>query len=145
WWEVGLWSGGAWGGEGSVPGGGLGLINAIPAVEKGAAANAEARFGIQILRRALEEPMRQLARNAGEDGAVIIDTVRRLQKEQDDRTIGYNVLTGEVSSMPAQGLIDPGKVARSAVQNAVSIAGLLLTTEALITDIPEEKPAAPMP
>jgi len=131
--------------EGIVPGGGVALINAVGALVKVAAANDDEQFGIQILRRALEEPMRQLARNAGEDGAVIIDTVRRLQKEQDDRTLGYNVLTGEFGSMPAQGLIDPVKVTRSAVQNAVSIAGLLLTTEALVTDVPEEKPAAPMP
>ena len=89
--------------------------------------------------------MRILARNAGEDGAVIIDSVRRAQKEKGDTTYGYNVLTGEFGSMLEQGVVDPVKVTRSAVQNAVSIAGLLLTTEALITDIPEEKPAPPMP
>jgi chaperonin GroEL len=99
------------------------------------------RFGVQILKRALEEPMRQLAKNAGEDGAVIIDTVRRNQQSSGDVTYGYNVLTGEFG----QGVIDPVKVTRSAVQNAVSIAGLLLTTEALVTDIPEDKPAPPMP
>jgi chaperonin GroEL len=93
---------------------------------------------VQILRRALEEPMRQLAKNAGEDGAVIIDTVRRHQKEKGDTNYGYNVLTGELGSMLEQGVVDPVKVTRSAVQNAVSIAGLLLTTEALITDLPEE-------
>ena len=82
--------------------------------------------------------MRILARNAGEDGAVIIDTVRRNQQSSGDTTYGYNVLTGEFGSMLAQGVVDPVKVTRSAVQNAVSIAGLLLTTEALVTDIPEE-------
>ena len=79
--------------------------------------------------------------NAGEDGAVIIDTVRRHQKEKGDTSYGYNVLTGEFGSMLAQGVVDPVKVTRSAVQNAVSIAGLLLTTEALITEIPEKKKA----
>jgi chaperonin GroEL len=85
--------------------------------------------------------MRILARNAGEEGAVIIDTVRRHQKEKGDTSYGYNVLTGEFGSMLEQGVVDPVKVTRSAVQNAVSIAGLLLTTEALITDLPEETAA----
>jgi chaperonin GroEL len=131
--------------EGIVPGGGVALINAIPALDKVTFTNDDERFGVQILKRALEEPMRQLARNAGEDGAVIIDTVRRWQKDKGDTSYGYNVLTGEFGSMLEQGVIDPVKVTRSAVQNAVSIAGLLLTTEALITDIPEEKPMPPMP
>ncbi len=129
--------------EGIVPGGGVALINAAPALEKVQVANDDEKFGIQILRRALEEPMRQLAKNAGEDGAVIIDAVRRAQKERGDTSYGYNVLTGEFGSMLAQGVVDPVKVTRSAVQNAVSIAGLLLTTEALVTDIPEEKSAMP--
>jgi chaperonin GroEL len=131
--------------EGIVPGGGVALINAVPALDKVPTSNDDERFGVQILRRALEEPMRQLARNAGEDGAVIIDSVRRQQKEKGDTTYGYNVLTNEFGSMLEQGVVDPVKVTRSAVQNAVSIAGLLLTTEALVTDIPEEKPAPPMP
>jgi chaperonin GroEL len=131
--------------EGIVPGGGVALINVITALDKVQTVNDDERFGVQIMRRALEEPMRQLARNAGEDGAVIIDTVRRKHKEANDTTYGYNVLTGEFGSMLEQGVIDPVKVTRSAVQNAVSIAGLLLTTDALITDIPEEKSAPPMP
>jgi len=131
--------------EGIVPGGGVALINAIAALDKVQTGNDDERFGVQILRRALEEPMRQLARNAGEDGPVIIDTVRRAQKEHGDTTYGYNVLTGQFGSMLEQGVVDPVKVTRSAVQNAVSIAGLLLTTEALITDIPDEKSAPPMP
>jgi len=131
--------------EGIVPGGGVALINAIPALDKVAVSNDDERFGLQILRRALEEPMRILARNAGEEGAVIIDTVRRWQKEKSDTSYGYNVLTGQLGSMLEQGVVDPVKVTRSAVQNAVSIAGLLLTTEALITDLPEEKSAPPMP
>ena len=131
--------------EGIVPGGGVALLNAIPALDRVQVMYDDEKYGVQILRRALEEPMRQLARNAGEDGAVIIDTVRRLQKEKNDKNIGYNVLTGEFGSMIEMGIIDPVKVTRSAVQNAVSIAGLLLTTEALIADIPEEKPATPTP
>ncbi len=131
--------------EGIVPGGGVALINVISALDKVQPANDDERAAINILRRALEEPIRQLARNAGEDGAVIIDTVRRLQKEQGNTAIGYNVMTGEYGSMLEQGVIDPVKVTRSAVQNAVSIASMILTTDALVTDIPEEKPAAPMP
>ncbi len=131
--------------EGIVPGGGVALLNAIPALDRVQVTYDDEKYGVQILRRALEEPMRQLARNAGEDGSVIIDTVRRLQKEKNDKNIGYNVLTGEFGNMIEMGIIDPVKVTRSAVQNAVSIAGLLLTTEALIADIPEEKPATPTP
>jgi chaperonin GroEL len=129
--------------EGIVPGGGVSLINAISALDNVNPANEDERIGIQILRRSLEYPMRTLAANAGEDGAVIIDSVRRYQKEKGDTTYGYNVLTGEFGSMVEQGIIDPAKVTRSAVQNAVSIASMILTTEALITDIPEEKPAMP--
>lgn len=132
--------------EGIVPGGGVALINAIPALEKVQFKHEDEKYGIQILRRALEEPMRQLARNAGEDGAVIIDAVRRHHRETGVTSYGYNVLSGEFVDLVEQGVIDPVKVTRSAVQNAISIAGLLLTTEALIADLPEEKaPAAPMP
>jgi chaperonin GroEL len=131
--------------EGIVPGGGVALLNALSALEQVPTNNDDERFGVQILRRALEEPMRILARNAGEDGAVIIDTVRRNQRSSGDPSYGYNVLTGAFGSMLEQGVVDPVKVTRSAVQNAVSIAGLLLTTEALITDIPEETSSAPMP
>ncbi|NJN67203.1 MAG: chaperonin GroEL [Chloroflexaceae bacterium] len=131
--------------EGVVPGGGVSLLNAVSSLENVKPANDDERVGIQILRRALEEPTRILAENAGEDGAVIVDTVRRLQKEKGDTTYGYNVLSGEFASMVEQGIIDPAKVTRSAVQNAVSIASMILTTEALITDIPEEKPAVAMP
>ncbi len=127
--------------EGIVPGGGVALINAISALDNVTFAHDDERVGVQILRRALEEPLRMLARNAGEDGAVIIDAVRRHQKEKGDTTFGYNVLTGQFGSMVEQGIIDPAKVTRSAVQNASSIAGMILTTEALITDLPEEKPA----
>jgi chaperonin GroEL len=129
--------------EGMVPGGGVALINAIPALDRVQVKHEDEKYGLQILRRALEEPMRQLARNAGEDGSVIIDAVRRHHKATGDTGYGYNVLTGEFGNLLNMGVIDPVKVTRSAVQNAVSIAGLLLTTEALIADLPEEKGATP--
>ncbi len=97
------------------------------------------QVGVNILRRALEEPLRIIARNAGEEGSVVIDTVRRIAAEKGDNTLGYNVLTGEYGDMVEPGIIDPAKVTRSAVENAASIAGMILTTEALITDKPEEK------
>ncbi|MBO9319398.1 MAG: chaperonin GroEL, partial [Chloroflexus sp.] len=105
--------------EGIVPGGGVALLNAIPALDNVQVAHEDEKVGLQILRRALEEPLRILARNAGEDGSVIIANVRRLQEEKGDKTIGYNVLTGQYGSMIEQGIIDPVKVTRSAVQNAV--------------------------
>jgi chaperonin GroEL len=129
--------------EGIVPGGGVALINVISALDSVVTNNDDEKAAVQILRRALEEPIRQLARNAGEDGAVIINTVRRYQKEQGNTTIGYNVMTGEFGNMLEQGVPDPVKVTRSALQNAVSIASMILTTDALITDIPEDKPAMP--
>jgi chaperonin GroEL len=128
--------------EGIVAGGGVSLINAISALDGVQVAHEDEQVGITILRRALEEPLRILARNAGEEGSVIIANVRRLAAEKGDNSLGYNVLTGEYGSMIEQGIIDPVKVTRSAVQNAVSIAGMILTTEALITDMPEEKGAA---
>jgi len=88
-----------------------------------------------------EEPMRQLAINAGKDGAVIVDNVRRQQKEQDDIKVGYDVLREVYVNMVKQGIIDPVKVTRSAVENAASIGAMILTTEALITDIPEKEKA----
>ncbi len=128
--------------EGIVPGGGVSLVNAIKALENVEVANDDERAGIQILRRALEEPLRTLARNAGEDGAVVVDAVRRSQVEHGDNAYGYNVVSGEIINLLDYGIIDPAKVTRSAVQNATSIAAMILTTEALITDIPDEKGAA---
>ena len=130
--------------EGMVPGGGVALINAVSSLDNVQIKNDDEKVGVNILRRALEEPLRILSRNAGEDGSVIIDAVRRHQKETGDNTYGYNVMTGEFGSLVEQGIMDPAKVTRSAVQNAASIAGMILTTEALVTDIPEDKPA-PMP
>jgi chaperonin GroEL len=131
--------------EGIVPGGGVALINAIPALDGIQMEFADEQTGVVIVRRALEEPMRQLAVNAGRDGAVIVENVRRNQKEQDDPKLGYDVLRDVYVDMVKQGIIDPVKVTRSAVENAASIGAMILTTEALISDIPEEEktPAQP--
>jgi chaperonin GroEL len=130
--------------EGIVPGGGVALINAIPALAGIKMEFADEQTGVAIVRRALEEPMRQLAVNAGKDGAVIVDNTLRQQKEQDDAAVGYDVLRDTYPNMVQQGIIDPVKVTRSAVENAASIGAMILTTEALITDIPEPEPP-PMP
>jgi chaperonin GroEL len=135
--------------EGIVPGGGVALVNAAPALDellKGDnALNGDIKVGVQILKRALEEPMRQLAENAGEDGAVVVQEVRRQMKDQNNVNIGFNVLSENYEDMVAAGIIDPAKVTRSALQNAASIAAMILTTEALVTEIPEKEkaPAAP--
>jgi chaperonin GroEL len=129
--------------EGVVPGGGVALMNAAVALD-GFSLPGDEGTGITILRRALEEPMRQIATNAGLDGSVVVSEVRRRQRDTSNTRVGYNVMTGEYTDMVSQGIIDPAKVTRSAVENAVSIAGMILTTEALVTDLPEkEKPAAP--
>ncbi len=126
--------------EGIVPGGGVALINAIPSLDS-VVMEGDAATGVKILRRALEEPMRMIATNAGLDGAVVIEKVRELHK-QGKKTTGYDVLANDYVDMLEAGIIDPVKVTRSAVENATSIAAMILTTEALITDIPE-KEAAP--
>jgi chaperonin GroEL len=133
--------------EGIVPGGGVALINAIPSLAGIKMEFDDEQTGVSIVRRALEEPMRQLAVNAGRDGAVIVENVRRQQKEQDDVKVGYDVLREVYANMVKSGIIDPVKVTRSAVENAASIGAMILTTEALITDIPKEEaaPTPPMP
>ena len=133
--------------EGTVPGGGVALIDVVSALDGVKMEYADEQTGVSILRRALEEPMRQIAHNAGVDGAVVVETVRRLQKEQGDPNLGYDVLANEYVDMYERGIIDPAKVTRSAVENAASIATMILTTEALISDIPEKEkaPAPPMP
>jgi chaperonin GroEL len=130
--------------EGFVPGGGVALLNAIEALN-GVQAEGDVLTGVQILRRALEEPLRTIAANGGQDGAVVVEAVRRAQNEnKNNKHIGYNVLTNKAEDMVVAGVIDAAKVTRSALENAASIAAMILTTEALITDIPEkERPAAP--
>jgi len=124
--------------EGIVPGGGVTLINVLPVLE-GQGDDADERTGIAIVRRALEEPLRQIAENAGLEGSVVVEKVKSLPKGH-----GYNALTGEYGDIMKFGVIDPAKVARTALENAASIAALVLTTEALVAEKPEKK-AAPMP
>ena len=128
--------------EGIVPGGGVALINALSALDS-VEAEGDIKTGVNILRRALEEPLRGIAANAGRDGAVVIEMVRQKQKADKNGKIGYDVISDTYVDMVDAGIIDPAKVTRSAVENASSIAGMILTTEALITDKPEEKTAAP--
>ncbi|MBN1230467.1 MAG: chaperonin GroEL [Anaerolineales bacterium] len=129
--------------EGIVPGGGVALINARDAVGAIELDSADANVGVKIVMSALEVPMRKISENAGEDGSVVIENVRRAQKEQKNKNIGYDVLAEDYVDMVVAGWIDPAKVTRGALENAASIAAMILTTEALITDIPE--PAAPAP
>ena len=129
--------------EGIVPGGGVALINALSALD-GVKAEGDILTGVKILKRALEEPLRGIAANAGKDGAVIIEMVRQKAQSEKNSNIGYDVIADEYVDMLKAGIIDPAKVTRSAVENAASIASMILTTEALITDKPEEKaPAMP--
>jgi chaperonin GroEL len=128
--------------EGIVPGGGVALLEAAKALDDVKLEGDEAT-GVTILRRALEEPIRQIAINAGYEGSVIVEQVRRRNAEKGTKTVGFDVVLEDYVDLVEVGIIDPAKVTRSAVENATSIAGMILTTEALVTDIPEEKPAAP--
>ncbi len=134
--------------EGIVPGGGVALINAIHVLENLKMDNEDEQIGVNIVRRALEVPMRKITENAGKEGSVIIANVRKAQAENKNTNFGYDVLTDEYGDMVKCGVIDPAKVTRGALENAASIAAMILTTEALITDVPEEHAAPagpPMP
>ena len=124
--------------EGVVPGGGVALIRARSAIDKIKVANDEQRIGVGILKRALEEPLRQIVSNAGEEASVILNSVA-----DGKGNYGYNAATSEFGDMIEMGILDPTKVARSALQNAASVAGLLLTTEAMVAEIPKEEAAHP--
>jgi chaperonin GroEL len=128
--------------EGIVPGGGVSLVRAAKALEKFAANedDADEQIGVNIVRRALEEPLRQIVQNAGKEGAVVVERVRTDKNDN----FGFNAQTEEYEDLVKAGVIDPAKVTRTALQNAASIAGLMLTTEAMVADIPEED-KAPMP
>jgi chaperonin GroEL len=128
--------------EGIVPGGGVALLNAIPALDDVELGGQDEETGVKILRAALEAPMRKIAENAGKNGDVIIQNVRAAQTEKKDNGIGYDVLQEDYVNMIKAGIIDPAKVTRGALENAASIAAMILTTEALITDLPEENGAA---
>ncbi len=129
--------------EGIVPGGGVALTNAIESLSSLSTDESDADTGVRILRRALEEPMRQIAHNAGLDGAVVVEKVRTAHANGGGSATGYDVVENNYVDMLSSGIIDPAKVTRSAVENACSIASMILTTEALITDIPEPEPPAP--
>ncbi|MBD3266271.1 chaperonin GroEL, partial [bacterium] len=126
--------------EGIVPGGGVALLRAQKNLEKLEAENDDQQMGINIVKRAIEEPLRQLAFNGGLEGSIVVEKVKG-----EKSNVGLNVATGEYIDLVEAGIIDPTKVTRSALQNASSIAGLLLTTEALITELPEKEGAAPPP
>ena len=133
--------------EGIVPGGGVALLNAVTALDNIETEYPDEATGVAIVRRALEEPMRQLAENAGADGAVVVQEVRRRQKNEDNLNIGYDVLANDFGDMVKKGIIDPTKVTRCALENAASIAAMILTTEALVAEIPEKEKSTtpPMP
>jgi chaperonin GroEL len=131
--------------EGIVPGGGVTLINAVPTLAELKLDDEDAQVGVNIVRKALEVPLKRIAENAGMDGSVVLETVRRTQKEKGNLRIGYDVIKEEYLDMVEDGVIDPAKVTRGALENAASIAAMILTTEALITDIPEKERAAPPP
>jgi chaperonin GroEL len=126
--------------EGIVAGGGVAFIRAQKSLENMRGLDADEKVGVQIVRRAIEEPLRQLADNAGAEGALIVEEVKKRKGNE-----GYDVAAAEYTDLVKAGIVDPTKVTRSALQNAASIAGLLLTTEALVTEIPEKEKTPPMP
>ncbi len=131
--------------DGIVPGGGVALINAMKALDGMKMDNDDAQIGVNIVRKALEIPLRKIAENAGKDGSVVLENVRREQKAKKNKNIGFNVISEAYVDMIKDGVIDPAKVTRGALENAASIAAMILTTEALITDVPEKEKAPSMP
>ena len=126
--------------EGIVPGGGTALLRVAKAIESIECCCCDGATGIKIIRNAIEAPLRQLCDNAGEEGALIVSKVL-----SESSNFGYNVATGKFEDLVKSGVVDPTKVTRTALQNAASVAGMLLTTECMITDLPEDKPATPNP
>jgi chaperonin GroEL len=125
--------------EGIVPGGGVVLLRAMPALDK-LRVSGDERIGVDIVRRALEEPIRWIAENAGVEGSIVVQKVREASGP-----FGFNAETEEYEDLVAAGIIDPTKVTRIALQNAASIAGLMVTTECMVTEIPEKEKTPPMP
>jgi chaperonin GroEL len=125
--------------EGIVPGGGVALVRCIPTLDK-LKVEGDEQIGVNIVKRALQEPLRMIAENAGEEGAIVLGKVKEDSK---DNNFGYNALTGEYEDLAKAGVLDPTKVVRTALTNASSIAALMLTTEALVADITEEKKSSP--
>jgi chaperonin GroEL len=126
--------------EGVVAGGGVALVRAVRVLESLKGDNDDQTAGINILRRAMESPLRQIVTNAGDEASVVLNKVK-----EGSGNFGYNAASGEFGDMIAMGILDPAKVARTALENAASVAALMLTTECMITDIPEDKPAPAMP
>jgi chaperonin GroEL len=125
--------------EGILPGGGVALIRSQKVLDKLNTANEDQKVGVNIVRRALQSPARQIAENAGEDGAVVVGKI----VDKDDYSFGYNAATGEYGNLVKQGVIDPAKVVRTALQDAASVAGLLITTEAMVAEKPKKQGPAP--
>jgi len=131
--------------EGIVPGGGVALINAIVALDKLKVDGDDVKTGVNIVRKALEVPMRRITENAGYEGSVVVENVRQAQAKEDNKKIGFDIMDEKYVDMVKGGVIDPAKVTRGALENATSIAAMILTTEALITDVPEKDKPAPPP
>ena len=126
--------------EGIVAGGGVALLRAKTAVSKLKSENADEQAGISIVLKALESPIRQIAENAGAEGSIVVGKV----SEHKSQTWGFNAQTDEYVDMIEAGIVDPAKVVRTALQDAASVAGLLITTEAMVAEVPKDKPAMPM-
>ncbi|HUV15953.1 MAG TPA: chaperonin GroEL, partial [Pelolinea sp.] len=131
--------------EGIVPGGGVALINAIAALDGLKLEGDDIKTGVNIVRKAMDVPMRRIAENAGYDGSVVVENVRQAQEKEKNKNVGFDVLEEKYVDMVKGGVIDPAKVTRGALENATSIAAMILTTEALVTDVPEKDRPAPPP
>jgi chaperonin GroEL len=131
--------------EGIVPGGGVALLNAIPSLDKVKMQYDDEQIGVNIVRKSLEVPMRKIAENAGKDGSVVVENVRTQQKSKKNSSWGYDVIKDEYADLVKGGVIDPAKVTRGALENAASIASMILTTECLITEVPETNKAPARP
>jgi chaperonin GroEL len=126
--------------EGVLPGGGVALLRATEALKKIRTSNDDQKTGVEIVRKAIQAPARQIATNAGEDGSVIVGKIL----EKDQYGYGFDAQSGEYANLVSKGIIDPTKVVRTAIQNAASVAGLLITTEAMVAELPKKNaPAAP--
>ncbi|HXD44012.1 MAG TPA: TCP-1/cpn60 chaperonin family protein, partial [Pseudolabrys sp.] len=122
-----------------LPGGGVALLRATEALKRVKTGNEDQKHGVDIVRKAIQAPARQIAFNAGEDGSVIVGKIL----EKDQYSYGFDAQNGEYVNMMSKGIIDPTKVVRAAIQNAASVAGLLITTEAMVAELPQKKNAAP--
>jgi chaperonin GroEL len=127
--------------EGILPGGGVALLRAVEALKRLQTENEDQKHGVEIVRKALQTPARQIAINAGDDGSVVVGKIL----EKDQYNFGYDAQTGEYGNLVTKGIIDPTKVVRTALQDAASVAGLLITTEAMVAEVPKKEAAPAMP